>query len=353
MAACVSLAMPGSFLIQQAGPALDVTGDIDGVELVTIDGSQTYPSDTSLYMTTVSAYGNADFGVSGAQALGALAVPEHELLPVRALYGEEESADEVDERNAQMMTSSQDSGTVAGLEAAGLQVPMTLIVAGADEGSGAYGKLEENDVLTSITADGTKTEISTFSDLSAVLGELPAGQDVTIGFTRDGTAMDTTFPTQAFETDNTGWDQPGSRLGVYLTPTDLDFPLEVTYGVENIGGPSAGTMFALAIYDELTEGSLGADAKIAGTGTMSYAGEVGPIGGIRHKLVGARSEGAEYFLAPATNCSETVGFEPDGMQVFSIRTLDDAIAATEAIGSGDTSSLTTCEQVADDSPESD
>lgn len=351
LAACISLVLPGSFMIEQAGPALDVTGDVDGVQLLDISGTDTYSSDTQLYMTTVSAFGNADYGVSGAQALLALGSAEQQLIPVRAMYAKEESASDVDERNAAMMTSSQDSGTVAGLEAAGMEVPMTLVVAGTDEASGAADKLAENDVLTSIEVDGTTTEITTFSDLSAVLRDAPAGTDVTVGFTRDGTAKEATFATQAYETDNTGWDQPGSRLGVYLTPSDLEFPVDVTYGVENIGGPSAGTMFALAIYDDLTEGSLGGDSKIAGTGTMSFAGEVGAIGGVQHKMVGAASEGAEYFLSPATNCAETVGYEPAGMEVFSIRTLQDAIDATEAIGAGDTSSLTTCAQVAADSPE--
>ena len=353
LAACVSLALPGSFIIEQAGPALDVTGEVDGVQLLDISGTQTYPSDTQLFMTTVSAFGNADYGVSGVQAVAALASPEQELIPVRALYSAEESASDVDKQNTAMMTSSQDSGTVAGLEAAGMEVPMTLTVAGTDESAASNGKLKEGDVLTSITVAGTKTQITTFSDLSGVLAKTPAGTQVTIGFTRDKKEQEVAFATQAFETDNTGWDQPGSRLGVYLTPSDLDFPINVTYGVENIGGPSAGTMFALGIYDELTKGSLGGDTKIAGTGTMSFSGEVGAIGGIRHKMVGAASEGAEYFLAPATNCAETVGFEPEGMQVFSIRTLQDAIEATEAIGSGDTSSLTTCAAVAADSPESD
>ncbi|MFT0848890.1 S16 family serine protease [Actinomycetaceae bacterium L2_0104] len=365
--AAVALALPGSFLVQQAGDALDVTEDIEGTQLLEIGGAETYPTDTALFMTTVSSYGNADMGVPGMQALAALFNRDHQIVPVRALYSVEESAEDVDQRNAAMMTSSQDSGTVAGLQAAGYTVPMTLTVSGADEGSTAAGKLRSGDILTSITVDSssedsagqaeeaedssrTTTELTTFADLSDVLFSLPAGTEVTLGFTRDGEALEETMTTQAYEPDTTGWVHPGSRLGIYIVSTDLEFPVDVTYGVENIGGPSAGGMFALAIYDKLTEGSLGGDNRIAGTGTVSYNGDIGPIGGIPHKMVGADSEGARYFLAPAENCAETIGFEPEGMEVFAVRNLDDSIAATEAIGRGDTSGLTTCQQVVDETP---
>lgn len=348
--AAVALVLPGSFVVEQAGLALDVTGDVDGVPLLEVSGAQIYPTDTQLFMTTVSAYGNADVGVTGAQALAALFSTDRQLIPVRAIYSPEDNATDVEQRNAEMMTSSQDSGTVAGLHAAGYTVPMTLTVAGNQEDSPADGNLEEGDVLTSITVDPkgnpVTTELTTFADLSTVLFALPAGSEVAIGFTRDGEAREATMTTQAYEADNTGWVHPGSRLGIYITSSDLEFPVEIKYGVKDIGGPSAGGMFALAIYDKLTEGSLGGDNRIAGTGTIAYNGDIGPIGGIPHKMVGAAQEGAEFFLAPAENCAETIGFEPEGMEVFAVRNIDDSIAATEAIAAGDTSDLTTCRAIA-------
>ncbi len=358
--AAVALALPGSFLVQQAGPALDVTGDLDGVQLLEISGATTYPTDTEFFMTTVSSYGNADMGVPGAQALAALFSRDRQVVPVRALYSPQENARDVDERNAAMMTSSQDSGTVAGLQAAGYEVPMTLTVSGASEGSPAEDVLLAGDVLKSIMvnsepdSDGQSptTQLTTFADLSDVLFSLPAGSDVTLGFTRDGEDMEATMSTQPYEADSTGWVHPGSRLGIYILSSDLEPPVDVAYGVENIGGPSAGGMFALAIYDKLTEGSLGGDNRIAGTGTVSYNGDIGPIGGIPHKLEGAAREGATYFLAPAENCAETVGYEPEGMEIFAVRNLDESIAAAQAIGEGDTSGLTTCRDVAAEVPDS-
>ena len=99
----------------------------------------------------------------------------------------------------------------------------------------------------------------------------------------------------------------------------------------NVGGPSAGTMFALGIYDTLTPGAMTGGQQIAGTGTIDPAGKVGPIGGIRQKLVGARDGGADCFLAPADNCDEVVGHVPDGLQVVRISTFDEARQAVEAI----------------------
>lgn len=291
MCAAVGLALPGSFLLQEAGPALDVTGDLDGVQLLQISGAETYPTETELFMTTVSSFGNSQMECSRSSGTWSPR-RDQQLVPVRAMYSRQESAAEVEERNAAMMTSSQDSGTVAGLQAAGYSVPMTLTVSGVSKDSPAEGKFERGDILTSITVGTTMTPITTFSDLSRVLFSVDPGTSVTLGFTRAGESQQATLQTQAYEADSTGWVHPGSRLGLYIASSDVKFPIDVSYGVKDIGGPSAGSMFALAIYDKLTDGSLGGDHRIAGTGTMSYNGDIGPIGGIPHKLVGAAEEGA-------------------------------------------------------------
>jgi PDZ domain-containing protein len=117
----------------------------------------------------------------------------------------------------------------------------------------------------------------------------------------------------------------------------------VTIQLDNVGGPSAGQMFALGIIDKLTPGSITGGENVAGTGTITAGGEVGPIGGIRQKMYGAKDAGAEYFLAPVDNCNEVTGHIPSGLTVFAITTLDDSLAALEAISTGaDSSALPTC-----------
>jgi PDZ domain-containing protein len=110
-----------------------------------------------------------------------------------------------------------------------------------------------------------------------------------------------------------------------------------------VGGPSAGTMFALGIIDKLTEGDLTGGRHFAGTGTIDSTGAVGRIGGIEQKLAGAREDGADFFLAPAENCGEVIGHVPDGLRVVSVSTLDEAVHAVEVLGSGqDGADLPTC-----------
>jgi PDZ domain-containing protein len=128
-----------------------------------------------------------------------------------------------------------------------------------------------------------------------------------------------------------------------LLSSDFTFPFDVSISLDNVGGPSAGMMFALGIVDNLTPGDLTGGKHIAGTGTITADGNVGAIGGIAQKMIGARQHGATMFLAPAANCSDVVGHVPDGLQVVKVETLADATAAVERLGSGqDTAGLPTC-----------
>ena len=113
--------------------------------------------------------------------------------------------------------------------------------------------------------------------------------------------------------------------------TDYDFPFQVTIQLNNVGGPSAGMMFALGIMDVLTPGELNGGENVAGTGTITSDGTVGPIGGIRQKMWGAKDAGAEWFLAPKSNCDEVVGSHPGAPPVFSVETLDDSLKVLETI----------------------
>jgi PDZ domain-containing protein len=110
------------------------------------------------------------------------------------------------------------------------------------------------------------------------------------------------------------------------------FPID--FGVSGVGGPSAGSMFAVGIIDKLTPGSLTDGKIIAGTGTIDPTGNVGEIGGIQQKLIGAKKAGAVLFLAPQSNCIDVIGHIPDGLTVASVATLEDAIKAIEAFNAG-------------------
>jgi PDZ domain-containing protein len=113
-----------------------------------------------------------------------------------------------------------------------------------------------------------------------------------------------------------------------------DFPVDVSLQLGNVGGPSGGLMFALGIIDALTPGSLAGANHVAGTGTISPSGLVGPIGGIELKMIAARNAGAVLFLAPAGNCDEVIDSVPEGLSVVAVRDLSEAKSAVESLAMG-------------------
>ena len=129
----------------------------------------------------------------------------------------------------------------------------------------------------------------------------------------------------------------------YLSDQGMDVSrIDVSMQVEDIGGPSAGMMYALGLIDKLTPQSETGGQTIAGTGTISEDGTVGAIGGIRLKMLGAKRDGATWFLAPEANCNEVVGNVPDGLRDVRVSTLAEAYDALTAIGEGKGDSLPHC-----------
>jgi len=112
------------------------------------------------------------------------------------------------------------------------------------------------------------------------------------------------------------------------------FPFQVKISVGDIGGPSAGLMFALGIIDKLTPGNLTGGRFIAGTGEIAANGAVSPIGGIQQKMAGARAAGATIFLTPAANCPDTAGAVPQGLRLVKVSTLAGAMRDLKALSAG-------------------
>jgi PDZ domain-containing protein len=322
--------VPAPYVVSSPGPTRDTLGEQDGTPLISISGAPTYPSTGQLRLTTVSATGGPGYpstvlGVVRGWFDGASAV-----RPVEELYPPNASKDAVDKANQVQMTSSQENATVAALEELGYEVPATLTVAGTTAGSGADGVLLVDDVI--VAMDGTP--LTSFSQLTDTLKTTAAGATVHLGVERAGARIDVDVLT----TERKGG---GAQLGVLINPT-FSPPIDVKIKIEDIGGSSAGTMFALGIIDKLTPEDEANGQIVAGTGTMDISGEVGPIGGIQQKLVGARRDGATWFLAPAADCADVVGHVPAGLRVVRIATLHEAREAVIAIGAGTADSLPTC-----------
>jgi PDZ domain-containing protein len=202
------------------------------------------------------------------------------------------------------------------------------------DGAAAEGVLQEGDLI--LEANGEA--VADVSALRTVINE-GEGDPVELLIERDG-EQQTVEVTPKEATDDEG--ETSWLIGVNLT-IDYEFPIDVTIQLNNVGGPSAGMMFALGIMDTLTPEELNGGEQVAGTGTITADGEVGPIGGIRQKMWGAVDAGAEWFLAPEANCDEVVGHIPGDLRVFSVEDLDDALAVLDGVREGgDLDALPTC-----------
>ncbi|SED70937.1 YlbL family protein [Ruania alba] len=328
------LLTPVPYAVQGAGPTFDALGEVSDTELITISGAETYPTSGELRLTTVTTAGGPGFPVDAGSVVRGWLDPGRRVLPVEGVIDPDVTEEEQDRIASQQMISSQENATVAALSSLGYDVPAELTMVGADPTMGAHGVVEGGDVISGISSGGTYYEVPTYQALADVLDQTPASSTVTLEVDRDGERTDLEIVTTD---DGTG----ASVLGIYLD-AEFEYPVDVQIQIDNVGGPSAGTMFALGIVDRLTEGELTGGHVVAGTGTISLDGTVGPIGGITLKMYAAERDGAEFFLAPAGNCAEAVDAVPDGLQVVRVSTLAEARDAVEAIADGDTADLPSC-----------
>ena len=321
------------YAVMSPGPTHDTLGVSDDgkkTPIIAISGLPTYPTDGSLRFTTVRVEGGPGYPVDAWDVLQAWIDPAQDVFPVDDVFDPQVTQEEVAEENAIQMEGSQEEATAVALRAIGKDVPTHIAIAGITDSSKAKGLLKVHDRLESIGG----TSITTAQSVRDALQKSKPGDTVALTVTRDGKELTVDVPTVEGQGGRTA-------LGVLLG-LDHDFPATVTIDAGSIGGPSAGLMFSLGIYDKLTPGPLTGDHRIAGTGTIDDDGKVGRIGGIRQKLAGARSDGAEYFLAPSANCGEVVGHVPDGLEVFKVATFDEARTAVEAIAKDQTGSLPRC-----------
>jgi PDZ domain-containing protein len=318
------------YAILQPGPVTNTLGNgSDGKPLITVANKATYPTTGTLDFTTVAVLGgptnpvNAWQWISGHLDKTNDVVPEGELFPVGA------TSTEVDQENAAEMADSQEEAIAVALRALGQKVPQVVSIGSLITNSPAKGVLRAGDVVVSI--DGRA--VNTLDEVRAAVGAHKPGQRIAFTVRRAGKERALTV--------TTGASAGRTVVGVFLQ-TAFVFPIKVSINAGDVGGPSAGMMFALGVYDKLTPGALTGGAKIAGTGTIDSAGNVGPIGGIQQKLVGARNGGAMWFLAPVGDCNEVVGHIPDGLKVVKVATFNQARDAVEAIAAKQTASLLPC-----------
>ncbi|WP_242613753.1 YlbL family protein [Herbihabitans rhizosphaerae] len=313
--------VPVPYVALGPGPTYDVLGDVDGAPVVMIDGQPSQPTAGQLRMTTVSL--SDDMTLFG--ALGLWISGRYALAPREDYIKPGETKEQVQKENVKLFQDSQSSAEVAALRYVYPDRPVK-VVAGQIVSGGAADKaqLHPGDHLRTVK----DKRIGTAADVAAALTDTQPGNTVPIVVARPGQGDVTLQAT--LEASN---DRKQGFLG--LTAVErVDVPLKTTIQLKDVGGPSAGLIFALAIVDKLKAGEQNAGQQVAGTGEIDATGKVGAIGGIPFKMTAAKEAGASTFLVPADNCAEAKSRAPDGLRLIKVDTLAGAVTALEDMKAG-------------------
>lgn len=338
---CASVLMKVPYTEMSPGPTYNTLGvqDKTGKPVITITGHETFPTTGHLNMTTVQVTG-AKYEPSLVSAVVGWLRGDVLVVPHENVYPPGQTDQEAQQQNAEEFASSEDSAKTAALNELGFPVGTEVIVASVVAGSPSEGKLHAGDQVVAV--DGTA--ITSEDQVAKLVTQHKPGEDVVFTVLPHGKASTTPDPADEVQvTITTAKAADSDRAVVGIRPgTDHTYPFKIDIGLQDVGGPSAGLMFSLGIIDKLTPEDLTAGKFVAGTGTITDDGEVGPIGGIAMKLIAARNAGAEYFFTPADNCAEAAGATPGGLTLIKAETLDGALKSLEQVRSGQTSALPSC-----------
>lgn len=323
---CVTLLLPVPYVVLSPSPAFNTLGEFGGKPMITFPKNvKTYPATGAIDFTTV-AVTRPEAHLTLVDAIVAYFDPAKAVVRRRAVYPVGESAETSEKVSKMLFTSAQYSARVAAVRAAGYKVPIVPVVQEVTKGYPADGRLRRGDVLVKIDGETMRSSLDAFT----AIGIKKPGDRIAVTYRRDG-VLKTVKLKAAANPEN----RKRARIGITMATPKLPFKIDFHTG-SKIGGSSAGAMFALAIYDRLTPGSLTGGKHVAGTGTIELDGSIGPIGGVRQKTVGAARNGATVFLVPASNCADAA-LDADakgrvhGMRLVRIDTLDSAITSVAAL----------------------
>ncbi|MBF6174727.1 YlbL family protein [Nocardia blacklockiae] len=314
----VGSAVTVPFVALGPGPTFNTLGDVEGKQVVDVQGAPVDPTAGNLNMTTVSVRD----GLNIFEAFVLWADGRYGLVPRSEVYPPGVPRDQIDKSNEQDFKDSEDNAELAALHF--LKYPTTVRLRTVAEDGPANGVLRKGDVVVSV---GGKP-VATATDVVEAVRAAKPDTVVPMVVRRDGAEQTLEVKLGARPDDNSK-----GYLGV--TPEEVpQGPLDVTFNLADIGGPSAGLMFSLAMIDKLSPGQLNGGKFIAGTGTIDPTGKVGPIGGIQYKMIAAREAGAETFLVPADNCNEARQRIPAGLKLVKVETLTGAVQSLDDLNAG-------------------
>ncbi|MBY6036208.1 PDZ domain-containing protein [Fictibacillus nanhaiensis] len=289
--------------------------------------------DKGVFMLTTVSIGTANIP----QYLWAKFSDYREVIPADQIRSEDETDEEYNQRQLQMMEDSQHAATIVAYQQAGKKVNIEyhgVYVTGIMSGMPAEGKLKIGDKIVAVD---NKPVMET-KKLLDVLSPKKAGDKVDLTIYRGNKKMQIPLSIEQFPKKYIGDEGPKAGLGITSPVTDVSISTDpkIKIDTSQIGGPSAGLMFTLEIIDQLEDKDMTHGKKIAGTGTMDLQKNVGPIGGIQQKIVAADEAGADIFFAPVdgNNYKDAVKAQKDigsKMKIVPVKTLDDALKYLEKL----------------------
>jgi PDZ domain-containing protein len=288
---------------ESPGPAKDVE------PLIRIEDHRTFPSGGHFILTSVSFS-----AVNVFEAIAAWLDPHRSVVGESAFIAPGETPEQADRRAVSEMDQSKIDAAAVVLSRL-IDYPTRhghgVLVEATDPDLPAWNHLFPGDVIVSVAGRPTPDVPS----LNKVARDLKAGQEVRFELLVDGNRETVRLAPMHVE----GESEP--KFGFVPLPA---FPFPVTISSGDIGGPSAGMMWALGLYDLLTPGDLTGGETVAGTGVIGLDGRVGPIGGVQQKILAAEQAGARAFLVPQGNLSEARGVADD-IKLVSVERLGDAL----------------------------
>jgi PDZ domain-containing protein len=242
-------------------------------------------------------------------------------MPPEQIIPEDKTQQSVSAEDYRMLLDSETTAIIVGLRLAGFPAEVNntgVRITSVLPDSPATGILQPDDIITNVSG----VSVVTPADLTSKIRQLTAQTILKMNILRGGNTLSLDVPTMEPQPAD-GAVKIGITIEQYSSGYTLPFPVKIV--AEKVsGGPSAGLMFTLGVYDLLTEKDLTGGRKIAGTGTIDLEGNVGPIGGVQQKVAAAERAGAEYFFSPMENYADAVSAARH-IKVIKVRTAQEAI----------------------------
>ena len=250
----------------------------------------------------------------------------YDLYPREVILPDGVTPQELSEISIQNMRTSENVAIAVALKNLGYEIDTRgdgVAVVGLLDDSPVKDKLKKGDLLNSIN----NIEIFSATEFISTLRTYSIGETVSIGLLRevDGAKEQMYIETTLIE----HVEYKGEPMVGFLATTvneRFDFPFEIDIKTGNVGGPSAGLMMALNVYNNLIPEDITNSMIVAGTGTIEIDGSVGPVGGIKQKIIAAKRAGAELILVPVANFEEAKPLETDKTSIVAVDSFDEALS---------------------------